>query len=197
MLATASVTTQAVAAEKVDTKPGQIGKMDPAEFKAKTAEAGAKVAAIAPTADKLSQDDYKYLGLLASAGLRNLEGSKLAVIKGANADTRFYAQVEVEEQLGLHAKLQEIAQVKGIALPGALDAKSQEVLTELSGKSGSDFDRAYLKQIGITGHEMLQAAVGKIKERGGDKALEQLAKVLQPIIVTHLEAARSENANID
>jgi putative membrane protein len=187
----------ATAAEKVDTKPGKIGKMDPAEFQAKTEEAGARVAAIMPTADKLSQDDEKYLGLLASAGMRNLEGSKLAVTKAANKDVGFYAQIELKEQMGLHAKLQEIAKAKGMPLPGALDAKSQEALTELQKKSGSDFDRAYLKEFGITGHEMLQAAVGKIKGRGGDKALEELAKILEPIVKTHLDAARAENANID
>ena len=88
---------------------GKVGKVDPAEFKKINKEAGAKLAAIKPTSDPLSNADGALRIEIATGGMMQLEMSRAAVDKATSQDVRAIAQAEVEEQTGLAAKLKERA----------------------------------------------------------------------------------------
>lgn len=171
---------------------GKIGKMDPSEFQALNKAAGAKVAEIKPSSSALSDADHKLMTEVALGGMAQLEMSKLAVKMAASADVRAYAAGEVEEQTGLAAKLKEIAAAKSVTLPVSLDDKHQKIVAKLQEKSGADFDRLYLKESGVDGHEMLKKTMEKVQSKAADDTLKTVASTALPLIEAHLQVARDE-----
>ncbi|MDB6152761.1 MAG: hypothetical protein JWL90_1214 [Chthoniobacteraceae bacterium] len=171
---------------------GKVGALDIAEWTKINMEAGAKVKAIKPSSDKLSESDQKLMIEIAAGGMMQLELSKAAVAKATSADVKAYAQAEVDEQTGLAAKLKEIATAKGATLPETPDDKIKKAVEKLNAKSGADFDHAYLEQSGVEGHEKLDKTMSKVQSKAQDATLKEVAATALPLIKTHLQAARDE-----
>lgn len=171
---------------------GKIGTIDAAEWTKLNKEAGEKVKAIKPGAEKLSDSDQKLMLEIAAGGMMQLELSKTAVAKATSADVKAYAQAEVEEQTGLAAKLKEIAAAKGATLPEAPDDKTKKAVEKLNAKSGADFDLDYLQHSGVDGHEKLEKTMSKVVSQAADATLKTVASTALPLIKTHLQAARDE-----
>jgi putative membrane protein len=175
---------------------GKVGKHDPAEWDKINKAAAEKVAAIKPTADPLSDADQKLMMEVAMGGMMQLTVSKLAVEKATDADVKLLAQAEVDEQTGLSAKLKEIATAKKVTLPADPDPKTQEMVTMLKGKTGAEFDRAYVEQSGVKGHQALNATMEKVESKAKDAALKALAAAALPLIKVHLAASRDEMSEL-
>ncbi|MEA3212403.1 MAG: putative rane protein [Chthoniobacter sp.] len=171
---------------------GKIGKIDPAEWTKINMEAGEKVKAIKPGAEKLSDGDQNLMLEIAAGGMMQLELSKAALAKATSADVKAYAQAEVDEQTGLAAKLKEIAGAKGVTLPEAPDDKTKKAVEKLNAKSGADFDREYLQESGVDGHQALEKTMSKVESKAADATLKTVASTALPLIKTHLQAARDE-----
>jgi putative membrane protein len=171
---------------------GKIGTIDAAEWTRINKDAGEKVKAIKPGSEKLSEADQKLLLEVATGGMMQLELSKAAVAKATSADVKAYAQAEVDEQTGLGAKLKEIAKAKGATLPEAPDDKTTKAVEKLNAKSGADFDREYLQESGVDGHEKLEKTMSKVQAKAADATLKLVASTALPVIKIHLQAARDE-----
>ncbi len=173
---------------------GKVGKMDAAEFMKINKEAGAKVAAIKPSAEPLSKADEKLMMEIAMGGMMQLEVSKEALKMAKNPEVRTLAEAEVEEQTGLAAKLKEVAAAKKVTLPEKADEKTTKELAKLHGLSGAEFDKAYLQDSGIGGHKLLKATMEKVESKAADATLKTLATTTLPLIKTHLQVAEEEAA---
>ncbi|MEA3213551.1 MAG: putative rane protein [Chthoniobacter sp.] len=171
---------------------GKIGTIDAAEWTKINLEAGEKVKAIKPGAEKLSDADQKLMLEIAAGGMMQLELSKAALAKATSADVKAYAQAETDEQTGLAAKLKEIAGVKGGTLPETPDDKTKKAVEKLNAKSGEDFDREYLQESGVDGHQKLEKTMSKVESKATDATLKTVASIALPLIKTHLQAARDE-----
>ncbi len=171
---------------------GKIGTIDAAEWTKINLEAGQKVKAIKPGAEKLSDADQKLMLEIASGGMMQLELSKAALAKATSADVKAYAQAEVDEQTGLATKLEEIAGAKGVTLPETPDDKTKKAVEKLNAKSGADFDREYLQESGVDGHQKLEKTMSKVESKAADATLKTVASTALPLIKTHLQAARDE-----
>jgi putative membrane protein len=171
---------------------GKVGTIEAAEWQKINMEAGQKLAAIKPSADKLSDADQKLMMEIAVGGMMQLELSKAAVAKAASADVKAYAQAEVDEQTGLAAKLKEIAKAKGVTLPEASDDKTKKAVEKLNAKASAGFDKEYLQEGGVDGHQLLEKTMNKVSANASDATLKQVASTALPLIKTHLQAARDE-----
>jgi putative membrane protein len=171
---------------------GKIGKMDGPDFAKTNKEAAAKVEAIKPSSDALSQTDRELLGEITMGGMLQLHASQVAVERAQSADVKAYAQAEVEEQTGLAAKLKEIAEAKGTTLPTDYNDHAKKVVGKLKEASAEDFDREYLKASGVEGHEALKKTMEKVKESAADPALKAIADAALPLIEIHWGAAKDE-----
>jgi putative membrane protein len=175
---------------------GYVGRLPAPEFVKLNADAGAKMAGVKPDKAALSKDDDMLIKEIAMGGAMQLELSKVAVTKASSEDVRIYAQAEVDEQTGLSAKLKEIATAKGVALPEGPDDETKKMVTKLQEKSGKDFDRAYLKEVGVEGHEKLKKTMTKVKAGATDGTLKVVADLALPLIETHLQAAQDEMKDV-
>lgn len=169
-----------------------IGMMSETEFQRMNEQGAATVAAVQPTSAPLSAADQKLMMEVAMGGMMQLEVSRVAVQKATMEDTRLMAQAEVAEQEGLSAKLKEIASAKGMTMPMTPDAKTQRMVAKMQGMSGASFDRAYLRESGVKGHEKLDKTMTKVEQRAADASLKALATAAHPLVRTHLQVSRDE-----
>ncbi len=167
-----------------------VGKESKAEFDRANKKGAATVAAIKPTSAKLSDADQSLMMEVAKGGMMQLEVSKVAVQKASSDEVRQLAQAEVDEQTGLSAKLTEIAGAKGVSLPSAPDAETQAMVTTMQGKSGADFDKMYVSESGVKGHEKLDAVMSKVKSNASDSNLKDVEKAAHPLVKTHLKVSK-------
>ncbi|WP_080241268.1 DUF4142 domain-containing protein [Spirosoma rigui] len=169
---------------------GMVGRESKSEFDRMNKKGAADVAAIRATSAKLSSADQSLMLEVAKGGMKQLEMSKVAVQKAGNEAVRQLAQAEVAEQTGLSAKLKEIAQAKGVSLPSAPDAETQAALTRLQGVSGAAFDRMYVTESGVKGHEKLDSVMGKVESSAADANLKSIAQAAHPLVKNHLNVSR-------
>lgn len=169
-----------------------IGKLSETEFMRLNEEGAAAVGAVTPTSAPLSKSDQKLMMEVAMGGMMQLEVSRVAVQKATDEDTRMLAEAEVAEQTGLKAKLTEIASAKNITLPSAPDAKTQRMIAKMQAMSGTDFDRAYVRESGVKGHQLLDKTMSKVETRAADPSLKALASAAHPLVRTHLQVSRDE-----
>lgn len=167
-----------------------VGRESKTAFDAMNKKGAATVAAIKPTSAKLSSADQALMMEVATGGMMQLEVSKAAVQKATNEEVRQLAQAEVDEQTGLSAKLKEIADAKGAILPSAPDAETQAMVTKMQGMSGADFDKMYVSESGVKGHEKLDTVMSKVKSNASDSNLKDIEKAAHPLVKAHLKVAR-------
>jgi putative membrane protein len=164
-----------------------VGKMNEAEFARKNKMGAEQVAAIQPNAAQLNKTDSDLMMKVAMGGMMQLETSRIAVQKATNPEVKELAQAEVDEQTGLSAKLKEIATAKGITLPATPDADTQKMMTMMDNMTaGADFDRHYVREHGVKGHQKLDKVMSMVKSKGKDDNLSAVAKAAHPLVKTHL-----------
>lgn len=184
------LTTEVTVAQTSGSDNNMVGRTSKMEFDQMNKEGAATVAAITPNSTKLSKADENLMMQVAMGGMMQLETSRVAVQKATSPEVREMAQAEVDEQTGLSAKLQEIASAKGVTLPTTPDAKTQEMVSKMQGMSGADFDRHYIKEHAVKGHELLDKTMSKVESKGQDENLMAVAKAAHPLVKTHLKVAR-------
>ncbi|GAB3493643.1 hypothetical protein GCM10027341_09170 [Spirosoma knui] len=167
-----------------------VGKESKSAFDRMNQKGAAAVSAIKPSSAKLSSADQDLMMQVAKGGMMQLEVSKIAVQNASSDEVKQLAQAEVEEQTGLSAKLQEIASAKGITLPSSPDAETQAMVTKMQGMSGADFDKMYVQESGVRGHEKLDAVMSQVKSNASDKNLKDVAQAAHPLVKTHLKVSK-------
>ncbi|GAB3558538.1 DUF4142 domain-containing protein [Spirosoma fluminis] len=167
-----------------------VGKESKSAFDRMNQKGAAAVSAIKPSSAKLSSADQDLMMQVAKGGMMQLEVSKIAVQNASSDEVKQLAQAEVEEQTGLSAKLQEIASAKGITLPGSPDAETQAMVTKMQGMSGADFDKMYVQESGVRGHEKLDAVMSQVKSNASDKNLKDIEQAAHPLVKAHLKVSK-------
>ncbi|MFD2569161.1 DUF4142 domain-containing protein [Spirosoma soli] len=167
-----------------------VGKESKSAFDRMNQKGAAAVSAIKPTSAKLSSADQDLMMQVAKGGMMQLEVSKIAVQSASSDEVKQLAQAEVQEQTGLSAKLKEIADAKGVTLPSSPDAETQAMVTKMQGLSGADFDKMYVQESGVKGHEKLDAVMSQVKSSASDSNLKDVAKAAHPLVKTHLKVAK-------
>jgi putative membrane protein len=174
---------------------GKVGKLEPDTFKKANEEAGAKVKALLPDDKPLSEGDKSLVEEIATGGMMQLQASELALERAKAADVKLIAEGEAAEQTGLAAKLKEFAVKKNIKLPTELNGKGRKLTADLKA-AGDDFDRVYLKESGVKGHEELEKTMTKVREKAADGMLKALAETALPLIELHLTVSKDEAATL-
>ncbi len=182
---------QQTATSKASMAANKVGNESKAEFDRQNKQGAAAVQAIAPTSAKLSEADKKLMNEVAMGGMMQLELGRVAMQKATNPQTKALAQAEVTEQTGLSAKLKEIASAKGVTLPTSPDPQTKVILGKFSQASGVAFDKLYVTESGVKGHEKLDQVMTKVEASASDSNLKQLAKAAHPLVKTHLSVSRA------
>ena len=138
----------------------------------------------------MSSQDRDFLMDAAMGGLMEVELGKVAAQQGASEGVKQFGQKMVDDHSQANTELMSLASSKGMTLPTALDEKHREHVTKLSGMSGADFDRAYVKMM-VSDHNKDVKAFEKQSTRGTDPDLKAFASKTLPTLQEHLQMIKA------
>jgi putative membrane protein len=133
----------------------------------------------------VDEKDAKFATDAANAGMAEVAAGKVAETKATDAQVKDYAKMMVEHHTMINDELMEIAKKKNITLPTAPDADHQKMLTDLSAKSGKEFDKAYVNAM-VEGHKKVAAMLEDASKNCKDTDLMAFATKTLPTVKTHL-----------
>ena len=114
---------------------------------------------------------------------------KFAEEHAANDAVKKFGERMVRDHSLMNKELHEITSKKGIKLAEGLDQKHQELMDELSKLKGSEFDRAYTKDM-VSGHEKVIEQFEIEAKNGRDPDVKAWAEKWLPTLREHLTLAR-------
>jgi putative membrane protein len=168
----------------------RIGNMRQSQFMAINAKGAQMVSAIKPSSRRLSAADKQLFTKVALGGMRQLAISEAVLASATDEDVRMLAQSEVEEQTGVKAKLEEIAQAKGLTLPSEPDAMTKTLVSRVQGLSADEVNAFYIRESGVKGHLLLQSTMTTVRSKAKDDTMKSLAAATLPVIKTHLNVSQ-------
>ena len=144
----------------------------------------------APQMPMANPADSAFVAAAAQSDIFEQQTSQLALTKARTPAVKSYAQMMIDAHTQSTSRLAGIAQMKGIALPTALDSDQQPMLDSLNGMpTGATFQRSYLRAQ-IDGHQKTLATMQNYAANGTDPELKAFASEMVPVIQRHLTAAR-------
>jgi putative membrane protein len=134
----------------------------------------------------VEQSDAEFATKAATGGMAEVELGKLAISKATNPQLKEFATTMVTDHGKINEELMAIAKMKNITLPMTLDEDHQKKLTELSQKSGNDFDKAYAEAM-VDGHKSTLKLMQDEAKDGKDMDLKAFAGKTAPAVQSHLD----------
>ncbi len=114
---------------------------------------------------------------------------QLAVEKGSSDEVKQFGQKMVDDHSKANDELTQLAGTKGIALPNELGARHQAMVDRLSGLSGAEFDREYMKMM-VDDHKKDVSAFEKEAKGGKDPEVKAWAAQTLPTLKEHQKMAK-------
>lgn len=134
--------------------------------------------------------DSKFMMTLATGGMNEIGLSQTALSRSTNEEVKQFAQKMIDDHTAAGEELKSLAASKNVMLPMTMDSKHMSLNTKLSGKTGMDFDKEYMKAM-AKDHEATISLLAKEANSGKDDDAKALATKLLPIVQGHFQMART------
>ena len=142
-----------------------------------------------PASAKLARADRKFIEEAANSGMFEVQVGQLAVSKASDANVKSFASTLVDQHTAANNELVKIANARGVELPAAPGRGLRRDIEKLGKKNGEEFDRDFVRDVGIKAHEkdikMFQKAGKDVK----DPELKAFVDKTLPHLQEHLAAA--------
>jgi putative membrane protein len=133
--------------------------------------------------------DTTFMKKAARGGMAEVELGQLAVQKGTSDDVKKFGQRMVDDHSKANDQLKQIASEEHVALPQSLSAKDKATKSSLEQLSGSEFDRAYMRDM-VTDHKQDVAEFQKESKSAHDPSVKNFAAQTLPTLMDHLKDAQ-------
>jgi putative membrane protein len=137
-----------------------------------------------------------FLTTVAQASLFEIEASRIALARGGSKAVRRYAEDTLRDRVAVDTDLEQLATSIGVVLPSRLSDEFEARLSVLSRLSGSDFDRAYARNVGVLAQEEALAAFERAANESGER-VQRFAAAQLPALREHLEQGRKLATEVD
>ena len=142
-----------------------------------------------PGAGKLARADRKFIDDAANSGMFEVQVAQLAASKASDGNVKTFAGMLVDQHTAANNELVKIANARGVELPAAPRRALRRDIEKLGKKNGAEFDREFVREVGIKAHEkdikMFQKASKDVK----DAELKAFVDRTLPHLQEHLAAA--------
>ena len=166
-----------------------MGSQTPSTFPGdSTARPGAIPPDTTPAQTKV--DDKKFVKDAAMSSMTEVELGKLAAQKATSDSVKQLGQSTVDDQTKLAAELKQIADTAKVDVPNAVDSKHQSRIDKLSKLSGTEFDRAILKDL-TKDHEQDVREFQLEARNGSDPTVKDFATKNLPALQQNLDTAKN------
>ena len=144
---------------------------------------------------KPEDQDLQFTVDAASGGLTEIELGKLAQQKGSNKRVKNFGAMMIKDHSKSNIKLMKLAKSKKIAIPTVPLNDDQKIIDELSKKSGSDFDKAYVADM-IADHQKDIREFENASKNSNDPDIKAFANKTLTILKNHLDAINTINSSM-
>lgn len=134
-------------------------------------------------------NDQDFVAKAAVGGSTEVALGKMALDRATDPEVKKFAQRMIADHTAANQELLTLAARKQMAVPRAIDAKHQQAVNDLGRLQGSEFDKAYMKQM-VKDHEETVSLFKGESSRGQDADLKAVASKLLPRLEDHLKMAR-------
>jgi putative membrane protein len=135
----------------------------------------------------VDKDDAKFAVTAANDGMAEVNAGKLAQEKAASARVKKFGAMMVTDHSKAGDELASIAKTKNITLPAAPDSDAQKMADDLSKKSVTDFDKAYVSMM-VDGHKKAVKLFEDASKNLKDPDLKAFAIKTLPTLKMHLDS---------
>ena len=142
------------------------------------------------TVEKINADDAEFATTAASGGMMEVAMGKLCAQQTKNSEVKKLGAMMAEDHTNLNKELKVIAANKNLILPVLMSDKDQKMVDNMRNKSGSDFDKSYVKMM-INDHEQDIAGFKKEASSGKDADISSFASRALPTLQKHQDAAKA------
>ena len=142
------------------------------------------------TGGNVPSADRTFIEKAAISDMTEISASKLAQEKGSSPAIKQYGAQMITDHTKSSEELMKIAAAKGVTPPGTVDKAHHSALDKLAKLSGTDFDKAYTKQM-VADHKVAVALFEKEAKSGKDADLQAFAGKTLPILQNHLGEANA------
>jgi putative membrane protein len=144
---------------------------------------------------QVAEVDRDFVTEAAQGGLTELRLGELAEQQAKSTNVKDFGQRMVEDHGKANDKLKQIADQKGIELPQDLPKDARATYEDLQGKSGAEFDQAYIGEM-VSDHEDAVAAFEDYVENAKDPELRSFAEETLPTLKEHLDQANQTREQV-
>jgi len=138
------------------------------------------------TAGGAAVNDALFAEVAAIGGLSEVTLGEIGLQRATNPELKSFSQKMVDDHTKMNQELTSLAARKRIALPRALDVRSQFCAQSLQGAPRESFDKCFAKAQ-LTAHMEAVAAFEAEAERGQDADMKALAARALPHLKEHLQ----------
>jgi putative membrane protein len=138
---------------------------------------------------KLARGDRKFIEHAAGSGLFEVQAAQLATVKAVDAGVKSFASMLVDQHTAANNELTRIANAKGVEMPAAPPHGLRRDIEKLGKKSGDDFDREFVREVGVKSHEKAIKEFEKASKDAKDADLKAFVDKSLPTLREHLAAA--------
>jgi putative membrane protein len=138
---------------------------------------------------KLARGDRKFIEHAAGGGMFEVQVGQLAAAKASDANVKSFAGMLVDQHTAANNELVKIANAKGVELPAAPPHALRRDIEKLGKKNGDEFDRDFVRNVGIKAHEKDIKMFEKARKDVKDADLKAFIDKTLPTLREHLAAA--------
>jgi putative membrane protein len=145
--------------------------------------------------NSLSSADRMFVDKAAQGGMAEVQLGQLAEQKASSQAVKDFGKRMVTDHSQANDKLKGIASQAGVTPPTSLNAKDKALYDKLSGLSGAQFDREYMRAM-VKDHKADIAEFQKESNSGHDDAVKSFASSTLPTLHEHLQLAEQAESKV-
>ncbi len=135
-----------------------------------------------------TDQDKQFIMTASQSDLTEITLSKLALSKTMNSKVKAYAEKMIRDHTKLEADMKPYADKMGVPPATALNDEHQQLLTQLQGLSGADFDKQYMSDMDTSHHATLDAFKSELSTTT-DAQLKPTVRKGERVVAQHTELA--------
>ncbi|HVG27964.1 MAG TPA: DUF4142 domain-containing protein [Acidobacteriaceae bacterium] len=135
-----------------------------------------------------NDQDKTFLATASQSDFNEIKLSQLAADKASDADVKMFAQKMVTDHQMLEQNMKPFADQWGVTPATSLDTKHQALYDQMSGLSGKDFDKAYMKAMDED-HHVAQTDFVSEKQLTKNKEFKTQVSAGEKIVSGHTKMA--------
>jgi putative membrane protein len=141
--------------------------------------------------DRLDRGDRKFVEKAVAGGMFEVQVAQLAANKARDPNVKSFASMLVDHHTAANNELLQLSNMKGIEVAAAPPRGLRKKIEHLGKKSGSAFDKEFIKEVGVKDHEKNIKLFEKASKDLKDAQLKAFVDKTLPVLRQHLQAAQA------